>query len=73
MVRRRPHWRRVEIIERAEAAVRDRIFHYVRLPNVPDWLRCGWIAYPSLEGTTHGQWSALCEWLCDCPVPRPEQ
>lgn len=46
-------------------------FHLVRLPAVPDWLRCGWIAHPSLDGTGHGEWSALCEWLCTCKMVRP--
>lgn len=46
-------------------------FHFVRHPEVLDWLRVGWIARPALEGTHHGQWSALCEWLCDCTPVRP--
>ena len=48
-----------------------RTFHLVRIPDVSEWLRLGWIARPSLEGTRHGEWSALCEWLCACPMARP--
>ena len=48
-----------------------RTFHLVRIPDVHLWLLCGWIAHPSLEGTGHGEWSVLCEWLCDCKMARP--
>jgi hypothetical protein len=51
----------------------DRIFHFVRNENVRDWLLCGWLAHPSLQGTGHGQWSCLMEWLCSCKMPRPRQ
>jgi hypothetical protein len=54
-------------------APRTKLFHFVRLPDVPDWLRCGWIAYPSLQGCGHGEWSALCEWLCECRAPFPNK
>jgi hypothetical protein len=49
-----------------------RAFHYVRHERVPDWLRAGWIARPALEGTSHGIYSALLEWLCDCPEAIPD-
>jgi hypothetical protein len=52
---------------------KERTFHYVRNHNVPDWMRCGWLAYPSLQGIHHGEWSTLCEWLCSCKMPRPGQ
>ena len=48
-----------------------RTFRYVRLERVPDWLRAGWIARPALDGTHHGEYSALLEWLCDCPMAVP--
>lgn len=48
-----------------------RTFHYVRLHELPDWLRLGWIARQALNGIHHGEYSALCEWLCDCPMVRP--
>lgn len=48
-----------------------RTFHLVRIPDVAEWLRLGWIAWPSLDGCGHGEWSVLCEWLCDCPMKRP--
>lgn len=42
--------------------------------RVPDYLRLGWMALPSLEGTSHGIYSAHCIWVCECePVePRAE-
>lgn len=50
-----------------------RLFRYVAHERVPDFLRCGWIARDSLLGTHHGDYSVLCEWLCKCPVPIPQQ
>jgi hypothetical protein len=29
-------------------------FRYVVHSDVPDYLRCGWLATPALEGTHHG-------------------
>lgn len=40
--------------------------------RVPDYLHCGWLALPSLEGTSHGIYSAHCIWLCDCEVVEPK-
>lgn len=39
--------------------------------RVPDYLLCGWMALPSLEGTGHGIYSAHCIWLCDCELAEP--
>ncbi len=39
--------------------------------RVPDYLRCGWLALPTLEGTHHGLWSVHCIWLCGCHPPYP--
>lgn len=44
-------------------------FRYVTHPQVPDYLRCGWLATPALEGTHHGHYSVLCVWLCSCRTP----
>lgn len=45
-------------------------FHrWVRHEFVPDWLRMGWMALPSLEGTPHGFYSAHIVWLCGCACP----
>jgi hypothetical protein len=49
-----------------------RTFHYVRHNDVPDWLRCGWIARAALDGIHHGEWSVLCEWLCNCKMVKPK-
>lgn len=50
----------------------EQLFHFARIDTVPDWLRLGWIARPILDGTHHGQWSVAVEWLCKCPVVKPE-
>jgi hypothetical protein len=39
---------------------------------VPEYLRLGWMALPSLEGTGHGIYSAHCIWLCDCQWVEPK-
>lgn len=44
-----------------------RTFHMVRLEAAIDWLRCGWLPTPILDGTHHGQWSVAMEWVCACP------
>jgi len=38
---------------------------------VPDFLRCGWLALPSLDGTSHGIYSTHCIWLCGCRCVEP--
>lgn len=48
-----------------------RTFHYARMECLEDWLRLGWVARAGLAGTHHGEWSMLCEWLCECPLRRP--
>lgn len=50
-----------------------RTFHYVRHSEIADWLRCGWIAHASLNGIHHGEYSAICEWLCDCKLALPSR
>lgn len=44
----------------------EQTFRFVRNERVIDWLRCGWIARPILEGTHHARWSVAMEWICDC-------
>jgi hypothetical protein len=41
--------------------------------RVPDYLRLGWMAMPSLEGAHHGYWSAHCIWLCECKLVEPRK
>jgi hypothetical protein len=40
----------------------DRIFRYVRHPDVPTYQALGWHLVPALEGTPHGEWSQLMEY-----------
>lgn len=42
------------------------LHRWVRHEFVPDFLRCGWLALPTLEGTHHGFWSVHLVWLCTC-------
>ena len=39
--------------------------------RVLDYLLCGWMALPSLEGTGHGIYSCHCVWLCTCRAAEP--
>jgi len=52
---------------------RASIFRYILHADVPAYLACGWVARPSLVGTHHGDYSALCEWICDCAVAEPRR
>jgi hypothetical protein len=45
------------------------IFCYAIHERVPDYLRCGWLALPALEGTHHGFYAVLMAWLCQCKIP----
>ena len=47
------------------------IHRWVNHHRVPDYLRCGWMALPTLEGTGHGIYSAHCVWLCSCRAVEP--
>lgn len=44
----------------------QRLFHFVRHGEAMGYLRCGWMPHSSLNGTHHGMWSVLCEWICEC-------
>lgn len=44
---------------------------FVRHHSALDYLRCGWLALPTLDGTAHGAWSVHCVWLCGCPPVEP--
>jgi hypothetical protein len=47
-------------------------FHrWVIHARVQDYLLCGWMSLPSLEGTGHGIYSAHCVWLCGCRLVEP--
>jgi hypothetical protein len=47
-------------------------FHrWVPHHRLPDYMRLGWLALPSLEGTSHGLYSCHCVWLCGCRYVEP--
>ncbi|MCA6110869.1 hypothetical protein [Bradyrhizobium cenepequi] len=47
-------------------------FHrFVVWLRVPDYLRLGWLALPTLDGTHHGYWAVHMVWLCDSPIVEP--
>ncbi len=48
-----------------------KLFRYVTNDRIPDYIRLGWIAHPSLEGTHHGTYGVLCQWLCACRLVEP--
>lgn len=47
-----------------------RTYRYVALELVADYLALGWLWVADL-GQVHGEWSALCEWKCVCPMVEP--
>ncbi len=49
------------------------LHRFVRHHAVMDYLRVGWLALHSLDGTTHGQWSVHCVWLCACDPVEPSE
>lgn len=52
--------------------MKNSLFRFVSHEQAADYLRCGWIARPILNGTHHGFWSVAVEWLCDCDPVYPE-
>jgi len=44
---------------------RDADYCYARIARVEDYLRMGWMIVGEL-GPTHGVWSVLAIWLCEC-------
>jgi hypothetical protein len=52
--------------------MKDGIFHFVRIHEAPLWERAGWIFVDDL-GVTHGEWSVLMRWLCECSIPLPNK
>lgn len=45
-------------------------FRYVRHEDIGDYLVLGWMVAGDL-GPTHGQWSALMQWPCECALAEP--
>lgn len=46
-------------------------FRFVRIERAADYLMLGWLPLPALDGTPHGKWSVLMQWLCACPCVDP--
>lgn len=44
---------------------RDADYCYARIARAEDYLRMGWLIVDEL-GPTHGCYSALAVWLCEC-------
>lgn len=51
---------------------RDRIFHWVRLHELADWLACGWYVTRPSTMMHHHEYGFFCEWLCDCRMTKPQ-
>ena len=50
------------------------VHRWVRIPVADDYLRLGWVAESTLEGTTHGFWSVHMVWICaDCQPIEPKR
>ena len=49
----------------------EKIFHFVRNHEVPDWERIGWEKRNALLGTHHGFWSTLMEWTASSEPVKP--
>lgn len=47
------------------------IYHQIRHHAAMDAILLGWVPTPALDGTTHGQYSVLMMWLCQCPMRVP--
>jgi hypothetical protein len=45
---------------------REFTYQFVRIERADDYLKCGWLPHAALEGTGHGMWSVLMEWI-ECP------
>ena len=52
--------------------MKSTFFRFVRHADVLAYLKCGWVVRPALNGTHHGEWSVLMEWLCDCELKQPK-
>jgi hypothetical protein len=50
----------------------ERITHhrYVTFDRVKMYLACGW-CFGAFLGPSHGQYSIMMDWLCDCPICEP--
>jgi hypothetical protein len=52
---------------------REFTYQFVRIERADDYLKCGWIPHAALDGTGHGMWSVLMEWIeCPCGIRQPQ-
>ena len=51
----------------------DQVFNYVQNGLVHAWEKLGWTRLPALDGTHHGDYSALMRWDGDGPPRYPKQ
>ena len=52
--------------------MKERILHYAHHDKLLDWVRLGWIIAKSNCETTHDYYNVSVEWLCQCPIVRPQ-
>ena len=45
--------------------LRDGEYCYARIAHIEDYQLMGWVVVADL-GPTHGAWSVLAVWLCEC-------
>ena len=50
-----------------------RIFRYAPIELAEDYCRLGWVSSPALEGTYHGEFAVLMEWMCVCQALEPRE
>jgi hypothetical protein len=49
-----------------------RTFRYIRLHQMHDALALGYVPSRALQGTPHGHYAVLCEFLCCCGRSPPQ-
>lgn len=51
--------------------IRERIFHYITIDRLDDWLALGWLAVPQNAPMHHNFYGLIVEWRCDCKMVKP--
>ncbi len=49
----------------------ERFFAYATWPNLPDWLRCGWMVSVPNGVMHHHEFGPMVEWRCACKMVSP--
>jgi hypothetical protein len=52
---------------------KDRIFHNVTWDRLEDWLALGWLPIFDYYRDYHANYAVMCEWLCACPMRKPNK